>query len=160
MGKRRGSSSVAASRIPPISRRNERRACPDQNCGFFSIIATAAMMFRGSAEAWTIAAAAIIAMIPAAAPRMRVGRSARALPTGWNALHWFPNSLRRNILRGRRACNYGGRRPPENLEKTLGDGGLARNRTGVQGFAVLCVTTPPRGQSPAGASEALPIASG
>ena len=24
-------------------------------------------------------------------------------------------------------------------------GGLARNRTGVQGFAVLCVTTPPRG---------------
>ncbi len=27
------------------------------------------------------------------------------------------------------------------------DGGLARNRTGVQGFAVLCVTTPPRGQS-------------
>ena len=25
------------------------------------------------------------------------------------------------------------------------DGGLARNRTGVQGFAVLCVTTPPRG---------------
>lgn len=29
---------------------------------------------------------------------------------------------------------------------TVGDiGGLARNRTGVQGFAVLCVTTPPRG---------------
>ena len=27
----------------------------------------------------------------------------------------------------------------------LGSGGLARNRTGVQGFAVLCVTTPPRG---------------
>lgn len=27
----------------------------------------------------------------------------------------------------------------------LGVGGLARNRTGVQGFAVLCVTTPPRG---------------
>lgn len=26
-----------------------------------------------------------------------------------------------------------------------GIGGLARNRTGVQGFAVLCVTTPPRG---------------
>ena len=26
-------------------------------------------------------------------------------------------------------------------------GGLARNRTGVQGFAVLCVTTPPRGPS-------------
>ena len=25
-------------------------------------------------------------------------------------------------------------------------GGLARNRTGVQGFAVLCVTTPPRGR--------------
>ncbi len=24
-------------------------------------------------------------------------------------------------------------------------GGLARNRTGVQGFAVLCVATPPRG---------------
>jgi hypothetical protein len=24
-------------------------------------------------------------------------------------------------------------------------GGLARNRTGMQGFAVLCVTTPPRG---------------
>ena len=24
-------------------------------------------------------------------------------------------------------------------------GGLAQNRTGVQGFAVLCVTTPPRG---------------
>ena len=27
-------------------------------------------------------------------------------------------------------------------------GGLARNRTGVQGFAVLCVTTPPRGLDP------------
>ena len=26
-------------------------------------------------------------------------------------------------------------------------GGLARNRTGVQGFAVLCVATPPRGLS-------------
>ena len=26
-----------------------------------------------------------------------------------------------------------------------GSGGHARNRTGVQGFAVLCVTTPPRG---------------
>src|SRR5882757_5442715 len=26
-------------------------------------------------------------------------------------------------------------------------GGHARNRTGVQGFAVLCVTTPPRGRS-------------
>mgnify|MGYP006873465358 CR=1 FL=1 len=26
-------------------------------------------------------------------------------------------------------------------------GGLARNRTGVQGFAVLCVTTPPRGRA-------------
>src|SRR5690606_9885406 len=26
-----------------------------------------------------------------------------------------------------------------------GYGGLARNRTGVQGFAVLCVTAPPRG---------------
>jgi hypothetical protein len=25
-------------------------------------------------------------------------------------------------------------------------GGLARNRTGVQGFAVLCVATPPRGR--------------
>src|SRR3954464_8369016 len=29
-------------------------------------------------------------------------------------------------------------------------GGLARNRTGVQGFAVLCVTTPPRGLGAAG----------
>jgi hypothetical protein len=29
-------------------------------------------------------------------------------------------------------------------------GGHARNRTGVQGFAVLCVTTPPRGLRPAG----------
>ncbi len=29
-------------------------------------------------------------------------------------------------------------------------GGLARNRTGVQGFAVLCVTTPPRGHPRAG----------
>ena len=28
------------------------------------------------------------------------------------------------------------------------NGGLARNRTGVQGFAVLCVTTPPRGLPP------------
>jgi hypothetical protein len=26
-----------------------------------------------------------------------------------------------------------------------GDGGLARNRTGVHGFAIRCVTTPPRG---------------
>lgn len=25
------------------------------------------------------------------------------------------------------------------------NGGLARNRTGLQGFAVLCVTVPPRG---------------
>jgi hypothetical protein len=24
-------------------------------------------------------------------------------------------------------------------------GGLAQNRTGMQGFAILCVTTPPRG---------------
>ena len=31
-----------------------------------------------------------------------------------------------------------------------GSGGLARNRTGVQGFAVLCVTTPPRGLAAAG----------
>ena len=29
-------------------------------------------------------------------------------------------------------------------------GGLARNRTGVQGFAVLCVTTPPRGLAASG----------
>ena len=28
-----------------------------------------------------------------------------------------------------------------------GDGGPSRNRTGVQGFAVLCVTTPPSGRS-------------
>ena len=35
-----------------------------------------------------------------------------------------------------------------NIMKSLRDlsGGLARNRTGVQGFAVLCVTTPPRGR--------------
>lgn len=33
-------------------------------------------------------------------------------------------------------------------------GGLARNRTGVQGFAVLCVTTPPRGPT----NVASPIA--
>src|SRR5690606_29567392 len=29
-------------------------------------------------------------------------------------------------------------------------GGLARNRTGLQGFAVLCVTTPPRGHAAIG----------
>ena len=35
-------------------------------------------------------------------------------------------------------------------------GGLARNRTGVQGFAVLCVATPPRGRRrPTARSEAL-----
>ncbi len=38
-------------------------------------------------------------------------------------------------------------------------GGHARNRTGVQGFAVLCVTTPPRGHPGAaldqGAAPAL-----
>ena len=33
---------------------------------------------------------------------------------------------------------------------SAGSGGLARNRTGVQGFAVLCVTTPPRGLARAG----------
>ncbi|MEY3233719.1 MAG: hypothetical protein RL230_990 [Pseudomonadota bacterium] len=27
----------------------------------------------------------------------------------------------------------------------MGFGGLARNRTGVHGFAIRCVTTPPRG---------------
>ena len=31
------------------------------------------------------------------------------------------------------------------LRHSVAIGGLARNRTGVQGFAVLCVTTPPRG---------------
>ena len=35
----------------------------------------------------------------------------------------------------------------EESEPAEKDGGLARNRTGVQGFAVLCVTTPPRGLS-------------
>ena len=35
-----------------------------------------------------------------------------------------------------------GRRGTKNCRKF---GGLAQNRTGVQGFAVLCVTTPPRG---------------
>ena len=34
---------------------------------------------------------------------------------------------------------------PACREARLDFGGLARNRTGVQGFAVLCVTTPPRG---------------
>ena len=33
-------------------------------------------------------------------------------------------------------------------------GGLTRNRTGVQGFAVLCVTTPPRGH-PEGIAKSL-----
>ncbi len=40
------------------------------------------------------------------------------------------------------------------IEKGFKDaeiGGLARNRTGVQGFAVLCVTTPPRGLNPSNA---------
>ncbi len=31
------------------------------------------------------------------------------------------------------------------VDRIVSFGGLARNRTGVQGFAVLCVTTPPRG---------------
>jgi hypothetical protein len=31
--------------------------------------------------------------------------------------------------------------------ESLENGGLARNRTGIEGFAVLCVTTPPRGRS-------------
>ena len=38
-----------------------------------------------------------------------------------------------------------------NLIKTTvinGGGGLARNRTGMEGFAVLCVTIPPRGLCP------------
>ena len=29
--------------------------------------------------------------------------------------------------------------------KQIEIGGLARNRTGIEGFAVLCVTIPPRG---------------
>src|SRR3712207_4998649 len=36
-------------------------------------------------------------------------------------------------------------------------GGLARNRTGVHGFAVRCVTTPPRGHSPVGYQSPGPI---
>jgi hypothetical protein len=36
------------------------------------------------------------------------------------------------------------RSSPCQMRKDIG--GLARNRTGVQGFAVLCVTTPPRGR--------------
>ena len=31
--------------------------------------------------------------------------------------------------------------------KNYFDGGHAQNRTGIQGFAILCVTIPPRGQS-------------
>ena len=40
----------------------------------------------------------------------------------------------------RRACAKSTMEVPQEVI-----GGLARNRTGVQGFAVLCVTTPPRG---------------
>jgi len=37
-------------------------------------------------------------------------------------------------------------RAARSVMRSVGEfGGLARNRTGVQGFAVLCVTTPPRG---------------
>jgi hypothetical protein len=40
-----------------------------------------------------------------------------------------------------------GREAPLVHTKREVDGGLARNRTGVHGFAVRCVTTPPRGRS-------------
>src|SRR5208337_1135221 len=40
-------------------------------------------------------------------------------------------------------CRFGLRRKLLNFREY--DGGHARNRTGVRGFAVRCVTTPPRG---------------
>lgn len=53
-------------------------------------------------------------------------------PSGWQV--YDPMGSKRYIFKedsvGSAHCNCGG---------------LARNRTGVQGFAVLCVTTPPRG---------------
>ena len=46
---------------------------------------------------------------------------------------------RQDGKRGRRRLGASGKIGSDN-------GGLARNRTGVQGFAVLCVATPPRGR--------------
>ncbi len=83
---------------------------------------------------------------PARRCRRRPGRSARRLaaaPEGGGEGHRRGAGEVRQRSAGAR--HHDGTPAAAALNACGKDGGLARNRTGVQGFAVLCVTTPPRG---------------